>query len=141
MSARLHGDRRASTALEFALIAPVMLATFMGSFALCVGMWTLTVLQDTAEQAARCAAISSAACVAVTSGCDSGSPVVCYVEHVATGLGVASVTASEVTVSTATVGGAPFTAVAIAHSFKMMGWQLTLSASGMFPTNVTTWSS
>lgn len=59
---RLIGDRRGSTAVEFAMVAlPLFLVSFA---ALDLGfyLWTKSALQSVAADAARCGAINAAAC-------------------------------------------------------------------------------
>jgi Flp pilus assembly protein TadG len=59
---RLRGERRGSTAVEFAIIAGVMLPLLFGIVDLGVLMWTHNALQSTAALTARCIAIGSSLC-------------------------------------------------------------------------------
>jgi Flp pilus assembly protein TadG len=59
---RLAGDRRGTTAAEFALIVPVFVAMVFGSVELGRFMWVRNSLQTAAEAAARCSAIRAPAC-------------------------------------------------------------------------------
>lgn len=64
MIRRLSQDRRGATAVEFALVAPALLAAI---FLLLEGgrmIWTQQVLQETAFAAARCMALKSDGCTA-----------------------------------------------------------------------------
>jgi Flp pilus assembly protein TadG len=61
---RLHRERRGSTAVEFAIIAGVMLPMLFGIVDLGLLMWTHNALQSTAALTARCIAIGSSLCAA-----------------------------------------------------------------------------
>ncbi|HEX4367501.1 MAG TPA: TadE family protein [Rhodopila sp.] len=61
---RLRGERQGSTAVEFAIIAGVMLPLLFGTVDLGLLMWTHNALQSTAALTARCIAIGSSACSA-----------------------------------------------------------------------------
>lgn len=66
MIRHLFRDRRGATAVEFALVAPAMLAMI---FLLLEGgrmIWTQQVLQETAFAAARCMALKSSDCTDVS---------------------------------------------------------------------------
>ena len=54
-------DRKAVTALEFALVAPVVLVLIFGSLELGLIWWTKNALQMTAAITARCVALGSCA--------------------------------------------------------------------------------
>jgi Flp pilus assembly protein TadG len=139
MTRRLGRDGRATATLEFALVAPAMLTLFMGSVAIALALWDLFALRTVSEQAARCGAVGSSTCATVTTGCDSASPIVCYVETSAATLGVASVTAGDVAVTTATLGGTTFTHVTIQYPFGILGYSFTLSAVAYYPQNTISW--
>jgi Flp pilus assembly protein TadG len=55
-------DRRAATALEFALAAPVLMALLFGTFEYARLVWTMQALQLAGDQTARCVAISGSSC-------------------------------------------------------------------------------
>lgn len=52
-------DRRGLTALEFALVAPVLFMLIFGAFELGLTWWTRNALQVTAAMTARCVALGS----------------------------------------------------------------------------------
>lgn len=58
---RLRGDRKGTTAIEFALIAPVMLLGMMGVFDLGYTMYTSAILQGAIQKTARDSTIEGAA--------------------------------------------------------------------------------
>jgi len=68
----LLGDRRAVTAVEFALVASALFVTSLGVIDLGMILWTQGSLQAVAADAARCGAISA-------SGCTTTSAVQTYV--------------------------------------------------------------
>lgn len=55
----LVNDRRGLTALEFALVAPVLFMLIFGAFELGLTWWTRNALQVTADMTARCVALGS----------------------------------------------------------------------------------
>jgi Flp pilus assembly protein TadG len=69
----LLGDRRAVTAVEFALVASALFVTSLGVIDLGMILWTQGSLQAVAADAARCGAISA-------SGCTTTSAVQTYVQ-------------------------------------------------------------
>ena len=54
--------RRGTTAVEFAILAPVILALLAGSITLCIALGSLTGMQTAVEAAARCYAVNSTTC-------------------------------------------------------------------------------
>jgi Flp pilus assembly protein TadG len=61
---RLRGDCHGSTAVEFAIIAAVMLPLMLGILDLGLLLWTKNALQSTAALTARCIALGSSLCAA-----------------------------------------------------------------------------
>jgi len=128
-----RNDKGAS-AVEFALVAPVLISMMFGGLALGLAIWTQNILQDAAQEAARCIAIGSSTCATVPSGCDSSSPSVCYAETVAVNRGMTSIAASDITIATnVTSGGVSFTTVKITYPFSMIGYSYTTFGFGSFP--------
>jgi Flp pilus assembly protein TadG len=60
----LVGARRGSTAVEFAILAPVLLTLMFGGLEYARMMWTWQALQIAGDQTARCVAIGGTACTA-----------------------------------------------------------------------------
>jgi Flp pilus assembly protein TadG len=59
---RFAGDERATTAVEFALTAPLFVLIFGGVVATGFLMWTQVSLQRAVESAARCASVNQVLC-------------------------------------------------------------------------------
>lgn len=60
--ANIWKDERGTTALEFAILAPVFFLLLFGIVAVGLLFWTQVGLQHGAEMAARCASINSTVC-------------------------------------------------------------------------------
>ena len=59
----LAGDRFGSTALEFSLVLPILLAMFFGIIEVGHLLWTFTALNMAVQDAARCVSVSNAATI------------------------------------------------------------------------------
>jgi Flp pilus assembly protein TadG len=59
---RFFGAIGGSTAIEFALIAPVIISLFFGMFEFARAIWTQSVLDYAVEEAARCASVNTGTC-------------------------------------------------------------------------------
>jgi Flp pilus assembly protein TadG len=55
-------DRRGTTAVEFAIVAPVFIAMLIGTLALCVGLFLVGSLHFAVEDGARCASVKTTIC-------------------------------------------------------------------------------
>ena len=58
----LHRDQQGTTAVEFALIAPVFIALVIGTLALCVALFLIGSLHFAVEDGARCASVKTTIC-------------------------------------------------------------------------------
>jgi Flp pilus assembly protein TadG len=58
----LHLDERGTTALEFALIAPVMLAMLIGTILMSIGLFLIGGMHYAVDEAARCASVKTTIC-------------------------------------------------------------------------------
>jgi TadE-like protein len=58
----LSQDRHGTTAVEFAIVAPVFIAMLMGTLALCVALFLIGSLHFAVEDGARCASVKSTIC-------------------------------------------------------------------------------
>jgi Flp pilus assembly pilin Flp len=56
----LRCDEQGTTAVEFALIAPVFIALLVGTLSLCVGLFLVGSLHYAVEEGARCASVKTA---------------------------------------------------------------------------------
>src|SRR4051794_24959651 len=58
----LYLDRQGTTAVEFAIVAPVLIALLVGTIALCVGLFLIGSLHYAVEEGARCASVKTTIC-------------------------------------------------------------------------------
>ncbi|QIG91067.1 TadE/TadG family type IV pilus assembly protein [Bradyrhizobium sp. 6(2017)] len=58
----LRLDRAGTTAVEFALIAPILIALLVGTITLCVGLFLIGSLHFAVEDGARCASVKTTVC-------------------------------------------------------------------------------
>jgi Flp pilus assembly pilin Flp len=58
----LHLDRQGTTAVEFAIVAPVLIALLVGTIALCIGLFLIGSLHFAVEDGARCASVKTTIC-------------------------------------------------------------------------------
>jgi Flp pilus assembly pilin Flp len=55
-------DQQGTTAVEFAIVAPVFIALLIGTLALCVGLFLIGSLHYAVEESARCASVKKTIC-------------------------------------------------------------------------------
>jgi len=60
----LRRNEQGTTAVEFAIVAPVFIALLVGTLALCVGLFLIGSLHYAVEEGARCASVKAACQVA-----------------------------------------------------------------------------
>jgi Flp pilus assembly protein TadG len=58
----LRFDQQGTTAVEFAIIAPVFIALLIGTFALCIALFLIGSLHFAVEDGARCASVKTTIC-------------------------------------------------------------------------------
>jgi len=58
----LRRDQQGTTAVEFGIIAPVLIAMLVGTMALCVGLFLIGSLHFAVEDGARCASVKTTVC-------------------------------------------------------------------------------
>jgi Flp pilus assembly protein TadG len=58
----LRLDQQGTTAVEFALVAPVFIALLVGTLSLCVGLFLIGSLHYAVEEGARCASVKTTIC-------------------------------------------------------------------------------
>src|SRR6266404_5430967 len=56
----LRRDEQGTTAVEFAIIAPVFIALLVGTLSVCVGLFLIGSLHFAVEEGARCASVKAA---------------------------------------------------------------------------------
>lgn len=59
---RLRRSERASSAVEFALVAPVIVSMLFGAFEFGRALWTQALLNYAVEEASRCASVNTTTC-------------------------------------------------------------------------------
>jgi Flp pilus assembly protein TadG len=72
--AAVWSNNRGTTAVEFAIIAPVFLGLVVSIFHLCMGLWLVGSQHFAVEDAARCASVETLA----TQPCKNASGVISY---------------------------------------------------------------
>jgi Flp pilus assembly protein TadG len=55
-------DARGTTAVEFAIVAPVFIALLIGTIAVCIGLFLIGSLHFAVEDGARCASVKTTIC-------------------------------------------------------------------------------
>ena len=58
----LRRDQQGTTAVEFAIVAPVFIALLIGTMTLCVGLFLIGSLHFAVEDGARCASVKTTIC-------------------------------------------------------------------------------
>jgi Flp pilus assembly pilin Flp len=58
----LRRDEQGTTAVEFAIVAPVFIALLVGTLSVCVGLFLIGSLHYAVEEGARCASIKTTIC-------------------------------------------------------------------------------
>lgn len=125
-----------AAAVEFSLIAPIFLVLAIGSLDAGIAFWKWNAIQGIAKTTARCVAIGSNACSAVTAGCSSSDAGICFALTQASTSGVSELAASNITVQrSVSVAGTLFTKVAISLDTTMLAIPITLSIEASYPNN------
>jgi Flp pilus assembly protein TadG len=83
---QLYHARRGVTALEFAVVAPVLIMLMFGTMEFGRLLWTMQGLQMTAAQAARCMGILASSCA--SGGAYSSDNTTSYIENAASAWGI-----------------------------------------------------
>ena len=94
---QLGHNRRGVTALEFAVVAPVLIMLMLGTIEFGRLLWTMQGLQMTAVEAARCMGILASSCA--SSGAYSSDNTTSYIENYAGAWGI-NLTSSNLTLLT-----------------------------------------
>jgi Flp pilus assembly protein TadG len=55
-------DQQGTTAVEFAIIAPLFISMIVGTFTLCIGLFLIGSLHYAVEEGARCASVKTTIC-------------------------------------------------------------------------------
>ena len=130
---RFSGNRRGSTAVEFAIVAPIIVIGAAIGMAVTIAAWSSAALETTAQETARCAARSTA-CGTTVASCASSDQAVCFAIDLAGRRGFSPLPASGVTVSRShVVNGVTFVKVDIAATKTIAGYSFTQTASAIYP--------
>ncbi len=136
MFRRLRCNRRAATAVEFAILALPLLMLVFGTLEFGRALWVREALQMTAVQAARCMGILSSSCA--SSGAYSSSNTTTYIENLAAQWGVTLTGANLTTLtrnssnSWCQVTGTSLSEVTISYTFQSpLAGLLSALASGL----------
>ena len=125
--AYLCTDESGANAVEFALVAPLLIGLLFGIFEFGQAIWTQGVLEYAVEQAARCASIN-------TTTCGSSAAIKTYASQQTSPLNLA---ASVFSASTPTCGNQ----VTASYVFSFVGTLPLINSTALFPTSVTLTSS
>ena len=125
--AHLCTDESGANAVEFALVAPLLIGLLFGIFEFGQAIWTQGVLDYAVEQAARCASIN-------TTTCGSSAAIKTYASQQTSPLNLA---ASVFSASTPTCGNQ----VTASYVFSFVGTLPLINSTALFPTSVTLTSS
>jgi Flp pilus assembly protein TadG len=138
----LARERRATTAVEFAICALAMVLMVVGFIEFGRLVWTFEVLQEVAAEGARCMGLGASSCAA--SGAYSAANTTGYVVSLATSRGVTIPMTTITLNNAATCGGATgFSQVSIRYDFASVAPGLltslvngfTVPTSACFPNN------
>jgi Flp pilus assembly protein TadG len=58
----LRFDQQGTTAVEFAIVAPLLIAVLVGTIMLCIGLFLVGSLHFAVEDGARCASVKTTTC-------------------------------------------------------------------------------
>jgi Flp pilus assembly protein TadG len=120
--ARFLACRRGSNAVEFALVAPLLIGFLFGIYEVGLEIWTQGILDFAVEQAARCATVNS-------STCGTASAIETYAATQTTPLGLPS---STFTATTATCGNQ----VTASYDFVFVG-TFPIKGKALLPNSIT----
>lgn len=119
---RLRRDRRGASAVEFAIILPLLLMLVFGIMEFGRALWTQNALHYSVEQAARCATVD-------TTTCGTASQIASY----AAGLAGAGFASSVFTATVAACGNLVAASFPIQFHIPFLNYSLTLTARSCYP--------
>jgi Flp pilus assembly protein TadG len=123
----LERDRDGATAIETALVLPILLALFFGIIEVGHLLWTVSALNMAVEDAARCASISG---VSGSTLCNNQTHLQAYAQGRTWGM---TVPASTFTLSTPACGYLVAASYPYTPVVSYIPLSMTLSASACFP--------
>ncbi|KQS72533.1 hypothetical protein ASG39_01855 [Rhizobium sp. Leaf371] len=125
--------RDGATAVEFAIIAPVFFAVIFGMIGMGIAIWSTSILNQVAAEAARCLAVNGPDCTVPPAGCTSVAEI-CFITTLGNERGIFGLTASEILIEPAVATGpAVSTRVTLNRPFDLLGYTMTLSGSASYP--------
>jgi Flp pilus assembly protein TadG len=119
---RLTPERGGAAAVEFAIVAPVLLVLVLGIMEGGRALWTQNALNFAVDQAARCASID-------TNNCGTST----QIQNYAAAVSGEGFTAATFTVSTAACGNVVSASFPIRLYIPFVGSALTLTAQSCYP--------
>ena len=125
--ARLCADERGASAVEFALVAPLLIGLLFGIFEFGQAIWTQGILDYAVQQAARCASVN-------TITCGTSGAIKTYASQQTTPL---SLPASVFSATTPSCGNL----VSASYTFSFVGTLPLISGTALLPTSITLTSS
>jgi Flp pilus assembly protein TadG len=118
----LYLDRQGTTAVEFAIVAPVFIALLIGTMALCVALLLIGSLHFAVEDAARCASVK-------TTICSDAATTVAYAQNHYYGPNVSPTFTS----AAAACGNSVSAAVSYSMNVGSQTFTIPISATACFP--------
>ena len=118
----LRLDDQGTTAVEFAIVAPVFIALLFGTLALCVGLFLIGSLHFAVEDGARCASVK-------TTICSDGPTTVAYTQSRYFGPNVSPT----FTYAAATCGNSVSASINYSMNVGFKTFVIPISATACFP--------
>ena len=123
----LRLDQQGTTAVEFAIVAPVFIALLVGTLSLCVGLFLIGSLHYAVEEGARCASVK-AACADATGNPDA-TAVVAYAQSQYFGPNVSPT----FTYAAAACGNSVNASISYSMNVGFRSFTIPISATACFP--------
>jgi Flp pilus assembly protein TadG len=116
-------DQRGTTAVEFAIVAPVFITLLIGTMALCVALFLIGSLHYAVEEGARCASVK-------TTICQDAATTVAYAQNHYFGPNASSPT---FTSATAACGNSVSASISYSMNVGFTTFVIPISATACFP--------
>jgi Flp pilus assembly pilin Flp len=122
----LRLDQQGTTAVEFAIVAPVFIALLVGTLSLCVGLFLIGSLHYAVEEGARCASVKTACQV---SGNPDATAIVAYTQSQYFGPNVSPT----FTYAAAACGNSVSASISYSMNVGFRTFTIPISATACFP--------